>query len=103
MTDFQNNLGISNYGGGVLRGGAVLAPMTIRCLFQFTEIHPSFKELFSSVRKSSEDAYSCAQKRCLWLDGNCMPPSGRVLKETTDGVDQVEERRLDRTVVWRSL
>lgn len=26
--------------------------------------------------KASKEAYSCAQKRCLWLDGNCMPPSG---------------------------
>eukprot|EP00435_Cladocopium_sp_Y103_P029437 s2667_g7.t1 len=26
--------------------------------------------------KASKEAYSCAQKRCLWVDGNCVPPSG---------------------------
>ena len=29
MTDFQDNAGISNYGGGVLRGGAHLVSMII--------------------------------------------------------------------------
>eukprot|EP00438_Fugacium_kawagutii_P005895 Skav214430 [mRNA] locus=scaffold586:360478:361980:+ [translate_table: standard] len=26
--------------------------------------------------KASKEAYACAQKRCMWLDGNCVPPSG---------------------------